>query len=202
MTTNEFDYYLIYNTSEPNVPLLKNNDDADPEGTHFTYRAEYAIIEKPVSLALNSPVPSKPNFEVDYYQLPSPVFSQKIYEALFPLNIHGYQLAPAIIVDKKGKEHKDFWIENAYTRIECFDKEKSIYTYSSFTKTWTNIEKIVIDKEALAKIPLNERLVFRPKETRQFLFYHKTVVDAIMATNPVNIKFVSIEDWFEGVSFV
>lgn len=197
----EFDYYLIYNTGEPNVPLLMNNDDYDVDGIDFIYLDEYTQIEKPVYLALNPPVPPKPNLDVDYFQLPSAVFSQKIFDVLSPLNIQGYQMVPAVIIDTKKNEHKNFWIENAYTRIKCFDDNESVYKTSLLSKSWTNIEKIVIKKDLLMNINLENRLIFRSLEARQFVFYHKSIVDAIMSINPVNIKFTSIEDWYEGVQF-
>lgn len=198
---NEFDYYLISNTGEPNVPLVMCNDDINSRGTDFIYLDEFVQIEKPIYLALNPPVPPNPNLSVDYLQLPSAVFSQKIYNLLSSMNIFGYQLVPSVIVDNKGKEYEDFWIENAYTCFKCFDDEKSIYEVDDFTETWENIEKIVFDKEALKKRPLKDRYIFRSEEASEFVFYHKTIVDAIMAVNPINIRFTSIADWFEGIQF-
>ena len=198
---HNFDYYLINNTGEPNVPLLMCNDDINSRGTDFIYLDEFAQIEKPVYLALNPPVPPKPNLNVDFLELPSAVFSQKVADVLLSMSIEGYQLVPAIIVDNKKNEHADFWIENAYTCLKCFDDEKSIYEMDDFTETWGEIEKIVFDKEALMKIPLKNRYIFRSEEASEFVFYHKTIVDAIMAAKPINIKFIPIEKWCQGVQF-
>ncbi|MDR0438378.1 MAG: hypothetical protein LBH22_08795 [Bacteroidales bacterium] len=198
----EFDYYMIGSTGEPNVPLLMNNDDYDVRGIRFLSFDEHVDIDKPVYLALNPPVPPKPNLSVDYLTLPDAVFSQKIADALLPLNIEGYQLVPAIIVDKKREEHKNFWIGHAFTTFECFDKEESIYDICPFTEEWDDIEKLVMSNQLLEKTPLEKRLIFTSKETSRFIFYHKTIVDAIMSVNPLNIRFTSVENWFEGVQFI
>jgi hypothetical protein len=202
MATNEFDYYMIGSTGEPSVPLLRNNDDYDIDGTTFLLYDKPVDIDKSVYLTLNSPVPRKPNLSVDYLTLsPDPVFSQKIADALLPLNIKGYQLVPAIIVDKKGEQHKNFWIGHALTHLECFDKEKSIYRICSWTNCWERIERIVMSEDELGKTPLEQRLIFTSKETSRFIFYHKTIVDAIMSVNPLNIRFNPVANWFEGIQF-
>ncbi len=191
---NEFEYYLISNTGEPNVPLLMCNDEMNSRGTDFIYLDEFAQIENPIYLALNPPVPPKPNLNVDYLQLPSAVFSQKVYNLLSSLNISGYQLVPAVIVDNKRKEYEGFWIENAYTCFKCFDDEESIYEIDDFTETWEQVEKLVLDREAIKKIPLKDRYIFRSEELCEFVLYHKTIVDAIMEVNPTGIRFIPVEE--------
>lgn len=129
------------------------------------------------------------------------VFSEKIKKALDRLNISGFQLVPAVIKVKKGEVYKGFYIANIYNIVECFDSENSIYKLGPLTKRWTNIKKIVLDRNKLSQIPLENRLAFHSKETRMFTFYHKSVVDAIMATNPTNVRFTSVENWYEGIQF-
>ena len=195
----EFDYYLIGEAGEPSVPLLKNNDEVDPKGTKPISFKSPVELDSPIYLAINPPYPAKPNFNVDLLILPSAVYSQKIYDVLAPLNIKNYQLLPGIIVDRKGEEHKNFWLEHAYHRISCIDTEKSNGKFNSFTKMWRSFESIVLREELLKEVPLEERLIFRPMETRQFVLYHKSIVDAIMAVKPVNISFMPIVEWHEGV---
>ena len=199
MNTNEFEYYFIESSGIADVPLLRNDDDIDPDALDFLLKKEYANIEKPVQLCFNSPIPKNPRM-VDYHSLPDTVFSEKIYDVLSPMNIEGVQFVPAIINGKDGESYENYWVVNAYTRIECFDKEKSIYEVRR--NRWKKIEKVYLDKNLLSEIPVNKRLIFKPIETGRFELYHKSIVDAIMAVNSEGIRFVKVEDWFEGVAFV
>ena len=201
MNTNEFDYYFIESSGIADVPLLRNDDDIDPDALDFLGEEEYTDIENPIQLCFNSPIPKNPRM-VDYHSLPDTVFSEKIYDVLSPMNIEGVQFVPAIINGKNGESYENYWIVNTYMPIECFDKEKSVYKIGGFTNCWERIEKIYLDKNLLSKIPINKRLIFKPKETSMFELYHKSIVDAIMAVNPEGIRFVKVEDWFEGVAFV
>jgi hypothetical protein len=77
-----------------------------------------------------------------------------------------------------------------------FDEEKTEYDYiSEMTGAWQDIEKIVLDKEKLAAVPLEDRLVFVAKEDPAFILYHKSVVDIIMAANPEGVVFTPVEEW-------
>ncbi|GHS90140.1 hypothetical protein FACS189487_11490 [Campylobacterota bacterium] len=138
---------------------------------------------------------------VDHLSCDHSVFSKKVYDVLEPLNIKGLQLVPVIITGNKGEEYDNYWVANIYNTIECFDKEKSVYKYSDFLACWERIEKLVLDKEKLSKIPLDERLVFIPKETSQFIVYHKSIVDVILSVNPEGVFFVPVEKWARGQQF-
>jgi hypothetical protein len=63
------------------------------------------------------------------------------------------------------------------------------------------LKKIVLDKEVLSGIPLEERLVYRSKEDSQFKLYHESVVEIIKSVNPTGMRFLNIEDWNPGSLF-
>ncbi|GHU07143.1 hypothetical protein FACS1894151_01000 [Spirochaetia bacterium] len=197
---NEFDYYFIASAGVADAPLLRNDDNLNPDGLDFLDENEETDIEEPVNLCFNSPIPKKPRM-VDYHNLPNAVFSQKIYNVLAPMNIAGIQFIPAIINGVKGEQYDNYWIVNYCNCIECFDKGKSVYEIDDFTECWEDIEKLYLDKVALSKIPLSKRLVIMPQETSMFELYHKSVVDAIMAVNPEGVRFLPIEGWYEGIQF-
>jgi hypothetical protein len=200
---NEFEYYLIENAGVPSVPLLMNNDAMNPrgEGLITVYSSTYEKVDSPIYLSINPPCPAKPNFNVDFLQHPFSVYSQKIHDVLKPMNIKNYSLLPCIIADKRGEQHKDFWLEHIYNAIPCIDTEKSECRYISFGKTWGSFKKIVLKNELLKDIPPEERLIFRPAETSEFMLYHKSIVDAVMAVKPVNIKFIPVDEWYQGIQF-
>ncbi|MDR2926329.1 MAG: hypothetical protein LBU76_10365 [Azoarcus sp.] len=198
---NDFDYYIIFPKITENVPILRNDDKHDIEGISFLYMDEYAKnIKTPVHLRFNPPVPKKPKM-VDHLSLPSSVFSQKVYDVLEPLNIKELQLVPVIITGEKSEKYNNYWVANIYNCLECFDKDESIYEIDNFTKSWESIEKLVLDKKVLSRIPLKDRLIFVPKETSEFTIYHKTIVDIILSVNPEGVSFVSVEKWCEGIQF-
>lgn len=182
------------------VPLLRNDDEVDPYGIEFLDDEELAEIDGPVHLCFNSPIPKNPRM-VDYHSLPDTVFSKKIIDVLNLLDIEGVQFVPAVVNGKNGESYDNYWIVNAYNPIKCFDKEKSVYKICSFSKCWSRIEKLYLDKELLADIPLPKRLIFKPKETSQFELYHQSVVDAIMAVNPEGVQFIPVDGWYEGIQF-
>lgn len=193
---SEFDYYLISSTGEPNVPILMNHDELNSEDFDYdvVYDNSYVEVDSPIYLALNPPYPAKPNFNADLFQTPLAVYSQKIHDVLIQFDIKKYQLLPGIIVDRKGEEHKGFWLEHIYNEIPCIDTEKSECDYIPFGKTWGHFEKIVLNNELLKETPLKDRLIIWPAETSEFMLYHKTIVDAIMEVKPINIKFIPIDE--------
>lgn len=130
------------------------------------------------------------------------MFSGKIYDAFNPYNFKGLQFVPTIIRDKKDQEFDGFYIANVYQKISSFDPEKAIYKrISKLTGAWDGISKIVFDRERLAKIPLEDRLVYVAGEHPKFVLYHKTIIDVIMATTPDGLIITPVEEWYNGIDF-
>ena len=196
---NEFEYYLIGSDGNPSVPLLRADGD---QSTWFLFGNEPVEINEKVELCFNNPIPNKPEM-VDYHSMPNAVISKKIYDVLSPLNIDGIQLVPAVIRNNKTNDlHEDYWIIYIYNKIRCLDRINSEYTVDEDDEDEIeDIEKLVLDKEILKAIPLENRLIFLLKEGRSKRIYHKSVVDAIMAKNPKGIRFYPIEEWYDGIQF-
>lgn len=194
------DYYVISNQYFSDVPLLKNDDDVDVSGIHFLSRKEVVDSGYVVHLCFAPPIPSAPrlNDALDLDGVCS-VFSEKIVNALTPMNIPGLQLVTTIIKGKKGEEYHNFRTANIYNRRSFFDQSKSTFgRVSKITNEWMNIEKISLDEELLSSVPLAERLVFVAEENASFILYHKSVVDLIMSTDPEGVLFTSVNDWTNG----
>ena len=193
---NEFDYYLIGSDNTPYVPLLMADGGQSTMILHG--RKPIHELDKPMELCFNPPVPAKPRM-VDFHELPSSVFSKKIYDVLQPMNIYGLQLLPTIIRGKNGDYYEDYKVAYIYNRITCLDMEHSEYDIDEDDGEINNILRFFLDNEKLAKIPLEKRLVFLLEEDMPKRIYHKSVVDAIMSVNPVGIYFHPIQEWYEGI---
>jgi hypothetical protein len=194
---NDFEYYLIGSDNTPSVPLLMPDDNQDTMMLHG--RKPIKPLEKPMELCFRPPVPRKPRM-VDFHELPSPVFSQKICDILQPMNINGLQLLPAIIRGKDNNFFKDYWVAYIYNRIACLDMEHSQYSIDDDGKV-DMITRFLIDNKKLSKTPLKKRLIFLLEEDMPKRIYHKSIVDAIMSVNPVGIQFYPIQEWYEGIQF-
>jgi hypothetical protein len=197
---NEFDYYLIDSDNPGNVPLMVEDDKVDTGGTDFLYQYITVSSDYVAPIAFNPAIKiAKPRL-IDAMSLRGTccIFSKKIYDVLNKHNIKYLQLVPAIIRGNKNETFDNYWIANIYQKVAFFDEEETEFGYiGESTGTWNDIEKIILDKEKLASIPLEERLVFVSKENPAFVLYHKSVVDIIMSINPEGIVFTNVEEWEE-----
>jgi hypothetical protein len=116
------------------------------------------------------------------------------------MNIKGIQLIPAIITGKNDEIYENYWYIHIINHYSVIDKEKSECKWNTLGKIWV-LNKLVLDEEKLKSIPLNERLVFRMPEYRVESLFHKSVVDAVMATNPEGVVFYNVKEWNSGTPF-
>jgi hypothetical protein len=188
------EYYRIAISNDDAIPLL------DPDTDCPIYLSKREPIENPELLLfqLGSPIPRKPKI-VDYHSSPNSVISKKIFDVLFPLNIEGIQLLPAIIRGKNDEIFADYWAIHIYNRIQCIDPALSDCEIKSIRLS--RVKKLVLDKNLLGTIPINKRLVFRLKEDTSYQLFHVSIVEAIMAVNPEGLRFVNIEQWNDGSFF-
>ncbi|MDR2913057.1 MAG: hypothetical protein LBV38_07225 [Alistipes sp.] len=195
---NDFDYYVINSDNPGNVPLMVNDDEFDSFGIGVL--SQYRVMDSDFigHIAFNPTIKiAKPRL-IDAMSLRGTccVFSKKIYDVLNEHNIKHLQLVPAIIRGYKDETFDGYWIANILQKVAFFDEEETEFGYiGASTGTWGSIEKIVLDREKLAAVPLEERLVFVSKENCAFILYHKSVVDIIMSANPEGIVFTPVEEW-------
>ena len=203
MKTNEFDYYLIDSICFGDVPLLQDDEEFDPSGVGFLSQNRMVSPDYVAHITFGPPIPPKPRLS-DAMSLRGDcrVFSKKIHDVLNKHEIKGLQLVPTVIRGKRDEEFDNYWITNIYQEMAFFNEEESKYgRISRITGEWKDIEKIVLDREKLATVPLEERLVFVSKENCSFILYHKSVVDIIMSANPEGIVFTPVEEWYDGIQF-
>jgi hypothetical protein len=181
---------LIGRENKSQYPLLIEDSNCPP------YSDEEEYIENPERMyfCFGKPVPKKPEL-ADFHSSPKSVISSKIYKVLDDMKIKGIQLIPATITGKNNELYEDYWFIHITNRYPALDRENSVYQWNEFIEEAWAIEKLVLNEEYLNAIPLDERLVFYLAENSVEQFFHKSVVDAIMATHPEGIRFVKVEDW-------
>ena len=191
MSTNEFnkEYFRIGRVNNNSYPIL-----AVSNGGIYERKRNYVENPEPMEYRIKGTVPAKVSM-VDFHKTPYSVVSQKIHDILAKLNIKGLQLIPATIIGKNDEKFEKYWFLNIYNKISAMDREKSTFDWDDDLSLANPIEKLVLNEKLLSGIPLEERLIFRLEENKVFEIYHKSVVDAIMATNPEGIMFTSVADW-------
>jgi hypothetical protein len=180
------EYYYLERDGNPNYPLLRVDDDDYEEIEDAT---KWIEREKPFELCFGEPVPRKPQM-ADYHSLPSSVVSEKIKLVFDELNIPDVQLFPSTILDTKtGERIKGYYLIKIFNQITCLEREQSEWRCSSGNPNIVvDVKKLVFDNEVLDKIPLDERLVFALEENAAYEFFHRSVVEKIIATNPTGLK--------------
>ncbi|MDA0120938.1 hypothetical protein [Vibrio sp. T11.5] len=104
--------------------------------------------------------------------------------------LYGIHWVPAFIKNSKG--HRDYLFINYMQKLKCLDLDKSEYSRVNAFGGVSGLKKIVLDENLLAETPLNQRLIFKMEESSRILF-HRTIVERIMATNPINTTFIPCE---------
>jgi hypothetical protein len=195
---NEFEYYLLLAMAIPNSPAVIVGENPTREDLMINHPLNNIDV---VEFTLDEPYPTKPVM-VDFHDDGIiDVFSEKVCQILFPLNIKGIQLVPAVISNPKNKDIYDhYYYLHIYNHINCLDTQNSDCTVSR-AGTVRLIRKMVLDITVLAKISLEERLIFRLGELYTHQLFHKSIVDKIMESKPSGIRFVKVEDYHLGSAF-
>ena len=180
MNTNEFDYYLIERKHDETYPLIKE----------VGYKPN-DINPKLILLEFDDPKPRNPVM-ADFLEGPEVFISAKIADVIKKFNPKGVKFIQTKLTDPKKNVYENYLCMHVENRIEALDKEQSEYEYEYRVYS---ITKFVIDRKNLGEIPLEERLIFAPKETPARKVFHKSVVDAIMAENPTGVQFRPLENW-------
>ena len=196
---NNLDYYLIGNDGAYQSPSLMRDNDRDAVGLKYLRQGIKVEDNHITYLTFNPPYPKKPDM-VDYHFCECrAAFSKKIYDALKTTEIKGLQLVPCIIHSNKGVEYNDYWVANILQKYIFLDTDKTEGVIDEDDGEWIGIDKMVLNEEKVLQVPLEERLLFVVKEFSGYVLYHKTVVDLIMSVNPTGLKFIHINDWYNGV---
>lgn len=194
--SDEFEYYRMYKAGVA-VPLIRILKDGTSESLYETVKVEDPPV---VNLHMRRPVPKKLPYS-DLLTCPKLVFSEKLSTLISSFNISGIQLIPAELM-KLGKVYNGtdvrYFVLHAYRKIMCLDKEASD---AEFRMGILDVKKLVLDKKALKDIPLEDRLLFTLEEDVTYQMFHKSLVDKILEIDPINVRFVRLEDITSGTRF-
>ncbi|MGC3834223.1 hypothetical protein ACPSKX_08050 [Moritella viscosa] len=102
---------------------------------------------------------------------------------------YGINWVPANLTN--SKVNRDYLYINCMPEIRCVDLVNS-YSMVRPDGSIRGLKKLVLDDSLLSVIPLNQRLIFMMEESAGVLF-HKSVVERIIATNPINTTFIPCE---------
>ena len=143
-----------------------------------------------LNVKTEKPIQSKSQLS-DYIGGATDLFHQRIIEVLQNMGTEGVKYFPVRL---------DGWKENIYDDYICVFAENNMYklldeelSSYSYRNRMYRIGKYVIDKEKLADIPLGKRLCMHVEEMLGYCLYHQSVVDAIMALEPVGMSFYNVE---------
>lgn len=195
METN-FNYYVLQPIINSRTAFLTNDPTVNPDGADFLRLNK--IVEKPstVHLRLAFPV-TDPDMTMDYFDLDTfAVFSQKVCDALIKnkVSVNDLQLINAV-VSINAEEYNDFTIAYVHRKLKTFDEELSDVKRKSRDGRWISIKKIILDKNILSQIPLEDRLTYKSAEYSSLKLYHESIVDIIKSVNPTGVRFTPIEEW-------
>ncbi|GHU70342.1 hypothetical protein FACS189413_10560 [Bacteroidia bacterium] len=189
---NEFEYYVIERAGDKAYPLLKTANNSIHTSNYLFFNKKNEILNPEVmEFVFGKPYPRKPIIG-DYFSQTESIVSEKIKNVLEPLKIKGIQLIPATVTSNKGEVYEGYYYIHIYHRIEAMDRENSKYEQDD---DYFSIDRFFLDKKILEKIPLEERLIFKLKESPTEKLYHKSIVDAIVAVNPTGVQFIKVEKW-------
>jgi hypothetical protein len=190
---NEFEYYVIDSAEDQAYPLLKCDSDSY-HTQKYVYDNKENEIPNPLEMefTFSKPYPRKPVIG-DYFSQTESIVSEKIKNVLEPLKIKGIQLIPATVTSNKGDLYEGYYYIHIYHRIKAMDMKNSVYEQLSGGSY--SVDRFTLENDILAEIPLEERLIFKLKESPTKKLYHKSIVDAIMAVNPIGVQFTKVEDW-------
>lgn len=191
------EYFVLERENNDNYPLFSWDQ---PSGEFGLGRP--VKHEGPIKLRLGEPI--SPNFQwADFHETPAPVVSENIVRILAPLNIYGMQLVPAKVRNPKTpfSEEKDYWLVHVWNRIVCLDKEQSVLDVDEVDGRIWSIDKLVLDERTLSSFDVSKRLVFNLTESTSVTLIHQSVRDAILATNPIGVRFFAANEWNSDSSF-
>lgn len=192
---NEYSYSLLRWTD----PYMYPTVEADDVNLSYLYGSK-KIDEREVpliKLRFCQPPPLSPVMG-DYHPV-LPVFSEKIANLVRSYKFDYIQIFPAII---NGIGHEKFQYFYVYiaNKIRCLDFDKSLCIKTPEGAA-TNLQKIVLDTKVLEKISLQDRRIFKLREASSKILFHQSIVEDIQNLNPTNIRFIKIEDYYDGIEF-
>ena len=129
----------------------------------------------------------------------SPLVSDRIKNAIAPMNIKNLEFVPAQI-EYKENVFPHFWLMHPLTELDVVDLSRSAIELD-MDGDFIGIQRMSLDGAKLDKIPLEDRLFFRLKHRASLFMWHCSLVHAVMAVNPSGIQFFDAEGYGQSMQF-
>jgi len=124
--------------------------------------------------------------------------SNKVYDVLVKFNSQGVKYHPAVYIDDEGNWHEGYWFVGFYDRIDCVDKNLS--TVSEKIGNNVVVDKYVLDQNVLDQVLEENRMMFMTKgDMDNYIFCHKTLVDALSHKLFNGVRFIKVSDYEIGI---
>ncbi|WP_128330635.1 hypothetical protein [Apibacter sp. HY039] len=142
-----------------------------------------------INLEFNGTIPKNPVM-ADFLSGPELFFTEKVCEVIKSFTLPYVKFIATELTTQKGACIEDYFCLLTDNKYEVMDKEKSLYEKPRLVYF---IKKFVLNKSLLVEIPLQNRLIFKPRESLLKILFHESIVKAVMEVNPTGIEFVNIE---------
>ncbi len=186
------EYYVLEPENNNNYPMIGASLRPHSQG-------EKLLGEYRLNIYLDDPIPKNPEY-VDFHTADStPVVSKKMKDLLEPLELYGIQFLKGIKGDVIEELKLDYYLLHIYSRIVCIDKNESDIDVSEVRVS--DVRSLVIDSEALLKIPEEKRLIFKVREYGVIQLFHKSIVDVIESEGLKGLRFIPVKKWNDNAAF-
>lgn len=188
--TNYNEEYFLLRSRGSNIPILEYTGNKQITNSQLAYSKEAISVDEIIPLKYSRPFINNAQLaDINFISF-NIAISEKLMEHLNKIKLKNVQFIPAIIKDYSDEIHEGYYIIHVHNLIKCADLEQSIWIPSSRNPNRVlSFENLVLDNEALEKVPLEDRLVIALKEKNLYHIYHRSVVDHILQIRPTGVAF-------------
>jgi hypothetical protein len=192
----------VYEDCKKLTCSVANIDECEKVPDCPAYSAKTKEIENPAPFVMDfiTDVSKKAAVYADCY-LPSSlshssfVVSPKWYDILLPLNIPGIQFIPVCLFENNIAKYTDFWYVHTYNFLPVLSVKKSRHQVIDNVTNQNNLLEIKFNARQMNKIDLENRLIFRFPNLRNYFLFHNSVADKLISANPIGVQFIKISDY-------
>lgn len=182
------EYFLLESSSDPRQPMIGDVDDDIQFG-----RGRAVPVTKTIQMEVPSWGPRKPHM-TDILFNGYPLITDRVKAVLEPLNLYGVEYHPVSISTRQGEF--PYWMVHIWNRFSCVDRLNSDVVWDSFIPNRVHAyTQVILDEDVLAKIPLEQRLMFTLAEECTFMPIHRSVREVIESVKPTGCRWYAVHEW-------
>lgn len=186
------EYYFMKSTGI-DFPMLDYAGSQPIKNSNLFYSREAIDDSKVIPLMFARPIPRNPKLADVLHVGGSLVISERLKDHLSKLKLKDVQFIPATIQDDSDEVHEGYFIIHIHNIIRCADLKKSKWTRSVRNPDRVqSFDKLILDNEALDKIPLDSRLVVALQEENSERIYHQSIANHILSLRPTGVSFYRV----------